>query len=721
MNNEEVGKISYSVVIDISALKAGTKNAEQAVKTSFNNMDKTISGSSRNFNKSVGSTVQQLAILTAALYALNKAGGFLNESIASANKFQGAMLGLESVAQAFTGDVDGARQAAIALSSDGLLPLADAATGLKNLLAAGYGLPEAITLMERFKESAAFGRQGALSFGEAIRGATEGIKNGNSILVDNAGVTKNLSVILEEAGFSAQDLMKASTDVGVRMAIFNGIIRETNAQVGDTAKLAETAAGADARFAYAAQNLEVRVGSLANVLRQDAVNAIAGFVTQNQDAIISIGSGVAGAAAFAGAFYAVGAAAKALIPILSAVARHPVVAVLTLTAGLIASLAVSNMLDNLESGLEGTGEGADKAAEGMSNLGVATKDTSKQMRDLQRNIDRTNRDYLESLTRIVRDHQDSVVELTKDIQDENRNYARALRDRYNSFKDSQDGEKKEHDKKTKALQTQIDFLRRYNNASNQQQLTELEFSLEQENAQFKERNVELEQRYKEDAEAEKVSYQARVTEIQKKLDEETEFLKKHRGDVRAVRNVMLLDEIEFLKRQRKEQLEAYEQQKVDASNAGVSVGKAYRSQLIKSTKLSDAEAKKVYSGHVTGAYIQTYQRSDGKTERIIVPEFNTGGYTGQGDMNEAAGIVHKGEYVIPKRYVDQATGMPKAEYLDSMSGGGGGSSNTYQITIPVTGVIVDDAQARRKLAGTIGKALNEIMQQKGLKPAVEGI
>jgi hypothetical protein len=41
--------------------------------------------------------------------------------------------------------------------------------------------------MNRFKDSAAFGRQGALEFGQAIVGATEGIKNGNSALVDNAG------------------------------------------------------------------------------------------------------------------------------------------------------------------------------------------------------------------------------------------------------------------------------------------------------------------------------------------------------------------------------------------------------------------------------------------------------------------------------------------------------------------------------------------------------
>lgn len=725
MQSEEVGKISYSVVIDVSALKAGTKTAEQAVKTSFNNMDKTVSSSTRGMDQSIGSTVQQLAILTGALLALNKVGGFLKDSIASANQFQGAMLGLDSVADNFIGDIDGARQAAIALSADGLLPLADAATGLKNLLAAGYGLPEAITLMERFKDSAAFGRQGALSFGEAIRGATEGIKNGNSILVDNAGVTKNLSVILEEAGFSAQDLMKASSDLNVRMAIYNGILRETNAQVGDAAKLTETAAGADARLAYASQNLEVRVGSLANALRMDATNALANFITQNQDAIISIGSGVAGAAAFAASFYAIGAAAKALIPILSAVARHPVLAVLTLTAGVISSIVVSDMLGDLESGLEDTGDSATTAAAGMSNLGTATQDTSKQMRDLQQNIDRTNRDYLESLAKIVQDHQKSIVQLTRDIEDENANYAKALRERYNNFAENQFQERKEHEKKTKALQSQIDFLRKYNNASNQQQLAELQFALEQENTQYQERNAELQQRYDEDAEAERISYEKRVGEIQSKLDEEQALLDKHADDVRSVRNVMLLDEIDFLKRQRNEQLASYEQQRQDAIKAGNSMGSAfgnaYKWSLKESTKLSPEEARKVYGGGVTNAYIQTYQDSKGKTQRVIVPEFATGGFTGQGGKNDTAGIVHAGEYVIPKHFVDQATGLPKAEFMDAMGGGSGSGGNNYSISVPISGVIVNDPQAQRKLAEVVGRKLNEIMQQKGFKPAVEGI
>lgn len=39
--------------------------------------------------------------------------------------------------------------------------------------------------------------------------------------------------------------------------------------------------------------------------------------------------------------------------------------------------------------------------------------------------------------------------------------------------------------------------------------------------------------------------------------------------------------------------------------------------------------------------------------------FASGGFTGTGGENEPAGIVHKGEYVVPKKQVDQATGMPK--------------------------------------------------------------
>jgi hypothetical protein len=181
-------------------------------------------------------------------------------TIQAANQLDAGLIGLRSVATAFQQDAGAAEQAAKRLASDGLLSVGEAATSLKNLLAAGFGLPEAVKLVERFKDSAAFGRQAALGFGQAVSSATEGIKNGNSILVDNAGVTKNLSQILVEAGFAASDLSKASSDANIRMALFNGIVKETNPQLGDAARFLETAAGKQAQFSAQVEIAQQKIG-----------------------------------------------------------------------------------------------------------------------------------------------------------------------------------------------------------------------------------------------------------------------------------------------------------------------------------------------------------------------------------------------------------------------------------------------------------------------------
>lgn len=181
-------------------------------------------------------------------------------TIDAANRLDSGLIGLKSVATSFKQDAGLAEDAAKRLASDGLLSVGEAATSLKNLLAAGFGLPEAVQLVERFKDSAAFGRQAALGFGQAVSSATEGIKNGNSILVDNAGVTKNLSQILVEAGFSATDLSKASGDANIRMALFNGIVKETNPQLGDAARYLDTAAGKQAQFSAQVEIAQQKIG-----------------------------------------------------------------------------------------------------------------------------------------------------------------------------------------------------------------------------------------------------------------------------------------------------------------------------------------------------------------------------------------------------------------------------------------------------------------------------
>ena len=98
--------------------------------------------------------------------------------------------------------------------------------------------------------------------GEAVKSATEGIKNENSILVDNAGVTKNLSVIWEEYAASIGKGVGSLTAAEKRLATVEGLMRETAFQTGDAARYASTFAGAQAALKAQTKQLSSALGSI---------------------------------------------------------------------------------------------------------------------------------------------------------------------------------------------------------------------------------------------------------------------------------------------------------------------------------------------------------------------------------------------------------------------------------------------------------------------------
>lgn len=167
----------------------------------------------------------------------------IKKAVDASSTLQNSMVGLKSIVEGTGGDFDKAKKFVQEFTADGLVATADAATSLKNLLSRGFSLDEASVLMDRFKNSAAFGRQASLGLGEAVRSATEGLKNENSILVDNAGVTKNVSMMwkdyAKELGKSEKDLTQAEK----RQAELNGIMQETKFQMGDAAKYAKEYSG----------------------------------------------------------------------------------------------------------------------------------------------------------------------------------------------------------------------------------------------------------------------------------------------------------------------------------------------------------------------------------------------------------------------------------------------------------------------------------------------
>lgn len=317
-------------------------------------------------------------------------------AIEAANEYNNAMVGLNSLAEGTGQDFGDLQAAAEDLASDGLMTVADAAASLKNLLARGFSADEAVDMLERLKDAAAFGRQSSLSLGEAVRSASEGIKNENSILVDNAGVTKNVAVMWEEyaatIGKSAANLTQAEK----RQAEYNGIMQETAYQVGDAARYAEAFAGKQAALEAATLRVNQALGAsvqgaLTPLLEAvtPLVDALAGWIERNPE----LTAGIVAATAAGVALTAVVTGAIPMVKSLAAAfatlhASMGVVGAISLAVGALAGIAaacanarsplqeLNEELEGLQDELEQLSTSAGNAEQALAVLesGAATTD-----------------------------------------------------------------------------------------------------------------------------------------------------------------------------------------------------------------------------------------------------------------------------------------------------------------------------------------------------------
>lgn len=228
-----------------------------------------------NANKRLGSLEQQATrtgagvgkLFTglktaAAVAAIQKVVSEVKKLTDAYAENEAAQMGLSGILTAQGKDLNAAKAWLKSYTKDGLIPMMDAYTAYKRLAAAGYSDEQTQSILTNLKDSAAFNRQGSMTMGEAIKSAAEGIKNENSILVDNAGVTKNLSVIWDEYAASIGKTAATLTDAEKRIATTQGIMRETAFQTGDAAKYSNTLAGAQAALKAQTKMLSSALGSM---------------------------------------------------------------------------------------------------------------------------------------------------------------------------------------------------------------------------------------------------------------------------------------------------------------------------------------------------------------------------------------------------------------------------------------------------------------------------
>jgi hypothetical protein len=102
--------------------------------------------------------------------------------------------------------------------------------------------------------------------------------------------------------------------------------------------------------------------------------------------------------------------------------------------------------------------------------------------------------------------------------------------------------------------------------------------------------------------------------------------------------------------------------KTDKGEAWAAWAKAANSSWAAKSPINEKPDISVYEGK-TDKFTGEEELTVTKDPAALTPSMATGGYTGAGEKLEPAGVVHKGEYVIPKEGVNQATQKPDLNYV----------------------------------------------------------
>lgn len=376
---------------------------------------------------------QQLAVVaTGVLVAMTMA---VTAGIAANNKQIAAFTGLKSVVIGTGKSYDEASSFVKNFTEDGLISQMKAAEALKNLLQRGFSLDEAIQMLDRLKDAASFGRQAHLDMGQAVASATEGLRNEMSILVDNAGVTKNVSIMWKEYAAELGKGVQSLTLAEKRQAEFNGVMNETRHQVGDASKMASTFAGEQAKAGKATMEASAALGRAWSGALKEVLPLVTGLLTGVKAlidrfpgltvAIMATVGGVMALVAAVGLFVTVWTPAVATAMGALAVKAGIMWAAITGPIGLaiIGLAAVAAAVHALATAKE---RAAEAAVEHARKEEQAAKEIADTTRNKVKEILRQEEQFQDQLTELEREAADQRAEIAKKERADRREEANQL-------------------------------------------------------------------------------------------------------------------------------------------------------------------------------------------------------------------------------------------------------------------------------------------------------
>lgn len=318
-----VGEIDLSLILNSDKFKSQLKN---------------IDGQANTASSKISSSLAKIGKAAIAAFSVTAIAKFGKECVSVASETANAWIGLNSI---LTGQGKSFQQAKSFINdyvSDGLVPLNNAVAAYKNLALRGYSSDQIKKTMNALKNSATFARQSTYSLGDAVQTATEGLKNENSVVVDNAGVTKNVAKMWEDYAKSIGTTRDKLTQEQKIQAEVNGILEETKFQSNDAAIYANTYSGKIAQLNTAFTNMKTAIGNVIQPL------------------------------------------AKLFVPMITA-ATNAVTKLFTSLAGLLSLFGLkADSVETVSNGIGDMATNADKASDAVGSVGDSASKSAKKIK-----------------------------------------------------------------------------------------------------------------------------------------------------------------------------------------------------------------------------------------------------------------------------------------------------------------------------------------------------
>lgn len=621
------------------------------------------SGTQKTKNR-LGELGRQVVLANVAYDAfktvVRTAGQFLSDSLAVYQRTEAAMAGLRSTAANLGQDVDKANTSALGLASDGLVSIETSAASLRALMSTGLSIDKATDLMAAYKDEAAFGRSQNISFEQAVRNLAESFMTESSIIGNLSGQTENYNVILEIGARALGKKVSELTRSERQEAKYIGTLQVAKKAQGDSAKMADTLTGAQARYSFQLEQVHRTVGTVfgpayTTILKQAAsqMEIFAGLTKEQllhlQVAFLNFFNYLSKIALGIGTFMLTlgdnlmanqkGAAARweAMLKLMKMKDEQ-----LTKDIQRTVDISSGRMKESVKDGAKGVGD----ALEDMSDK------AAKEAKKFEKEMEKITNSFNESLEDMLFSKRSQREKLEAELAKENFSYEKSLTKTARANAKEDEKSRKQQEKKLKELQKDLDEEVAKGAEADQERIADLQERILIENTEYEEAKKERQEKRAEEAAEEKERHAERVQEMQASLNELRQLEEKYAEDFAKIKDKQKEDDIARLKRKFEEEkaelLKQHTERMAEFGTQGGKEGTAYADGYVKAVKAKTPEVKKAVEGFIiSGVDWEALRAKSGVIKA---------GYQHGLPNVPASGmyLLHKGERVVPKTGADVA-------------------------------------------------------------------